>query len=52
MRNSLRLIAVSVALWFGSGVGIANAEIFDGNSETKRPPLRVVFLTRTSSACY
>ncbi len=32
MRNSLRLIAVSVALWFGSGVSIANAGIFDGQT--------------------
>lgn len=32
MRNSLRLIAVSVALWFGSGVSIASAGIFDGQT--------------------
>ena len=32
MRNSLRLIAISVALWFGSSASIANAGIFDGQT--------------------
>lgn len=32
MRNSLRLVFVSVALWLGSGAGIANAGIFDGHT--------------------
>lgn len=32
MRNSLRMLAVSVALWLGSGVSIANAGIFDGQT--------------------
>ncbi|WP_394808702.1 FxDxF family PEP-CTERM protein [Nitrosomonas sp.] len=32
MRNSLRLIAISVALWFGFSASIANAGIFDGQT--------------------
>ncbi len=32
MRNSLRLIAISVAPWFGSSASIANAGIFDGQT--------------------
>ena len=32
MRHYLRLVTISVALWLGSGAGIATAGIFDGHT--------------------
>lgn len=32
MKNTLRLVAVSIVMWFGLGTGAANAGLFDGKT--------------------